>query len=277
MSNEEVLYKFGTEDGKVSLSLGNTKIGKMINWSTLPGNEDNVLIAKGRKLTNVTGTCSHNCNGCFKNCYARSSALQHHNSVIGPWARNTIMIRDHIEECFAEIDRQIRVINKKYYTTGKPEDLNYKFFRINVSGELNSLEELEHWNQLALDHPEIKFGIYTKNSEVIIPFFEKHGQTAENFTINISEWHGCMAATIAKLKAMGAKFNVFEYDDSNRSANDLTEEDVQRLSKLSHCPAVGATKENLHPINPATGTTWHCVDCKGCYTKTGTHRCVYSH
>jgi hypothetical protein len=275
---EEPIYTFTVDDANtITISCGNTKIGKMLNWSTLPGNEEHPLIAKGRIVTNVTGTCTHNCNGCFKSCYARRSILQHHNSVTKPWAENTLMIRYKFEECFRLIDQTIREKNKKYYTTGNISDLQYKFFRVNVSGELQTLEELEAWNDLALKHPAIKFGIYTKNSLVLLAFFKKHGQSADNFCINVSEWHGTMKETIKALHAMGAIFNVFEYDDSNLSACTLSEEERKALSSSAHCPAVGPTQANRHPVNPVTGQTWRCVDCKACYTKTGTKRCVYSH
>lgn len=273
----EPIYKFDAASvDKIHLSLGNVKIGNMINWSTLPGNEEHMLIAKGRLITDVVGTCSTNCQGCFKNCYARKSALQHHNSVVPPWAENTIMIREKTEECFKMIDEEIRRLNKDYYD-GKSSDPKYKFFRINVSGEILGVEELERWNSLAASHPEIYFGAYTKNSAALIEFFRRHGQSAPNFTINISEWHGVMKDTIDEIHRMGAICNIFEYDDSNRSNHGLNEDEVKRLSKLPHCVAVGPTAANRHPINPKTGETWRCSECKGCYTKTGTHRCVYSH
>ena len=270
------VYNFDHNNVSIHLSLGNTKIGRMINWSTLPGNDENRMIAVGKLLTDVAGTCSSNCTACFKNCYARKSGLQHHNSVIRPWAENTIMIREHTDECFKQIDDEIGRLNRGY-KLGKMEKPVYEYFRINVSGEISSAEELIRWNDLALKHPEIKFGTYTKNSQAVIGFFQAVGQSAPNFTINISEWHGVMTDTIAKLHAMGAIFNVFEYDDSNLSHHGLSGAEVERLAKLPHCPAVGATKENRHPKNPKTGEAWHCDECKGCYTKTGTHRCVYSH
>jgi len=270
------IYQFAAESAKVNLSFGNTKIGRMINWSTLPGNESNMLIAKDRLLTTVPGTCSSNCNGCFKNCYARRSILQHHNAVTKPWTENTLMIRYRMEECFSDIDAQIMKANSRFYETNNPADLNYKFFRINVSGEIQSLEELEAWNSLAAKHPEMKFGIYSKNAPVLLAFFKKHGQTVPNFCINISEWHGCMSPVIEELHALGARFNVFEYNDSNLSSCELSPEEKNRFATMAKCPAVG-TKDNPHPINPKTGQRWHCSDCQGCYTKTCTHRFVYSH
>lgn len=268
------IYSFNAETAKVTLSTGNSKIGRMINWSTLPGNASMPLVAKGRLVTDVVGTCSDKCSGCFKNCYARRSILQHHNSVTKPWAENTLVIRFKIDECFRQIDSDIRELNKKYYTTGNPADLKYEFFRINVSGEIESVAELEHWDALAAAHPELKFGVYTKNSEAIISFFMKHRQTAPNFCVNISEWHGTMEATINRLHMMGAKFNVFEYDDSNLSSCDLTEEEKLRLQALSHCMAV--TKEGHHYYK-SNGEPLQCADCQKCYNKTGKVTAVYSH
>lgn len=274
-NNEKVIYEFTVEEAtKITLSTGNSKIGRMINWSTLPGDADHPLVAKGRQVTNVPGTCTSKCEGCFKNCYARRSILQHHNSVTRSWAINTLMIRHKPEECFRQIDAEIRRLNKKYFESGNPTDLKYEFFRINVSGELDSLEELERWNALAAAHPELKFGIYSKNAEVLIMFFMKHHQTAPNFCVNVSEWHGTMADTIKRLHNMGVVFNVFEYDDSNLRACDLSEEEKERLQTLSHCMAV--TKEGHHYYKP-NGEPLQCADCQRCYNKTGKVTAVYSH
>ena len=277
-AKEETIYNFKLDETtKITISCGNNKIGHMLNWSTLPGNSDHALIAKGRRLTDIEGTCSGNCSGCFKNCYARRSILQHHNKVTEPWAKNTLMIRYRMEECFKQIDTMIREKNSKYYITGNISDLKYKFFRINVSGELQSLEELEAWNLLAREHTKINFGIYSKNTKVLLAFFAKHGQTAENLCINISEWHGVMKDTINQLEAMGAVFNVFEYDDSNQASCKLSAAEKLILSKKPQCPAVGATQANRHPANPATGEPWKCTECGACYRKNGSRRCVYSH
>lgn len=274
-NNEKVIYEFTVEEAtKITLSTGNSKIGRMINWSTLPGDADHPLVAKGRQVTNVPGTCTSKCEGCLKNCYARRSILQHHNSVTRSWAENTLMIRFKIDECFRQIESEIRKLNKKYYQTGNPADLKYEFFRINTSGELNTVEELEYWNKLAMKHPEINFSVYTKNSIVILTFFKRWGQTEDNFTINISQWHHVMDSTIAELNRLGAKYNIFTYDDSNRNINELSEEDKKYLEALPHCKAV--MKNGGHYLK-SDGTPLHCAECQKCYHKTGKETAVYSH
>lgn len=275
--DEKPIYSFSAESAKIHLSLGNSKMGKIINWSTLPGNTLHPLIAKGRRVTDISGTCSHNCQNCFKSCYARRSILQHHNQVAQAWAENTLMIKHRAADCFAQIDAELNTLNKKYLKTQNPADLRFTHFRVNTSGELQSVAELVAWNELAKKHPELKFGIYSKNSEVLLSFFAQHKQTAPNFCINISEWHGCMKDTIAALHAMGAQFNVFEYTDVNLASAKTSPEEQARVAALPKCPAVGPTAANRHPVNPATGETWHCDECQACYRKTGTHRCVYSH
>ena len=268
------IYEFEVNASKVRLSLGNSKIGRMINWSTLPGSGVQKLIAKGRIITDVPGTCSEKCSECFKSCYARRSITQHHNSVTRAWAENTLMIRHRTDECFRSIDSQIRTINKKFFATQNPEDISFSLFRINVSGELNSVEELERWNDLAKKHPYMQFGVYSKNAPVLLTFFKRHGQSAPNLTVNVSQWHHVMDSTIEELHRLGAVFNIFTYDDSNRGGNTLSAEDKKYLEGLPHCKAV--LKDGGHYMKP-DGTPLHCEECRRCYTKTSKEIAVYSH
>ncbi len=269
----EPKYTLNLENPRVSLSLGNNKIGMIMNFSTLPGNQKHMLTAGGQLLTNVHGTCCGNCAACFNSCYAVNSAKLHHNVIIDAWGKNTLMLRQMPDELFKQIDEEIHRVNKKFYKTHNPADVKFKTFRINVSGELESLEQLERWNNLAKKHPEMNFGVYSKNEPVILAFFEKHGQTADNFTLNISQWHGVMDKTIAKLKSMGAVVNVFEYDDSNRKWCTLDKAEQERLASEAHCPAV--SHEGHHA--KVNGVDITCDMCGRCYRKTGKTTAVYDH
>lgn len=262
------------QNTKISLSYGNSKIGMMINWSTLPGDSKHLLTAKGELLTDVPGTCCGKCDACFNNCYAVNSARLHHNACIPSWAKNTLMLRNYPDETFAQIDAEIRRVNKAYYKSGNAADLKYKFVRINTAGELGSVEELERWNDLAKKHPELQFGIYSKNEEILLVFFKKHGQTADNFVINVSQWHGTQNNTIIELAKIGAKFNIFEYDDSNRAWCSLDDHEKTRLANCQHCLAV--TKAGKH-AKKADGSPILCTDCGRCYRKTGATTAVYDH
>lgn len=262
------------ENTKISISYGNSKVGMMLNWSTLPGDAAHPLKAKGELLTDVPGTCCGKCDACFNNCYAVNSARLHHNACIPSWAKNTLMMRNHRELVFKQLEAEIRRVNKKYYETGEQSDLKYKYVRINVSGEIESLEELESWDDLAQAHPELKFGLYSKNQQLLLNFFKKHGQTADNFTINISQWHGVMDATLKQLKDMGAIVNVFEYDDSNRAWCTLSDQEKMRLAGCNHCPAVSKAG---HHATKTDGSPILCTDCGRCYRKTDATTAVYDH
>lgn len=266
------LYNIKLADAKLHIAKGNSKIGKTIySFSTLPGNRDHLLYAKGVLLTDVHGTCSHLCDGCFGACYAVNSARLHHNAVIRAWAENTLLLRNNADKMFDTINEYINNANKKYYKTQDPKDCKITLWRWNVSGEIQHVSELALMNELAKQHPEVNFGIYTKNFEALDEFITTIKDIEPNFIINISQWHH-VADDIAK-KYQG-KCNVFEYDDSNLKHHELSEEDVLRLSKTPHCPAVD--KKGHHTKN-AKGEPITCDKCRRCYTKTGAITAVYAH
>lgn len=277
--NMKPLYDIKEADAKLSVVKGNSKIGSGIYaFSTLPGNETHLLTIKDKEtgndvlLTSIPGTCSGHCEKCFNGgCYAVNSARLHHNAVVPAWAGNTLLLRSG--KLFTELDQYITKKNKKYYETGKASDAAIKTFRINVSGEIQDAAELASWNDLAVKHPETNFGVYTKNYEAVEEFIEAqpNKDTAPNFVINISQWHGEADAFLAKYPN---KFNVFEYDDSNRKHNELSEADIKRLAATRHCRAVDIHGKHA---TDAAGNPITCDHCKYCYLKTGKTTAVYSH
>ena len=266
------LYNIKLENAKLHVTKGNSKIGKTIyNFSTLPGNKEHLLYAKGILLTDVPGTCTNLCDGCFGACYAVNSAKLHHNAVIRAWGENTLLLRNKPRELFDQIDALIKDKNKKYYESRDPKDLKVSLWRWNVSGEIQTYNELELMNTLARKHPEVMFGIYTKNFVALSKLLDTLGGTEPNFVINVSQWHHVADDFIKKYPG---KCNIFEYDDSNLKHHDLSPEDVDRLSKIQHCPAV--TKAGHHAKLP-NGEDITCDHCKRCYTKTGKTTAVWSH
>lgn len=251
---------------------GNSKIGKGIaSFSTLPGNEDHLLKLKdGTVLTEVPGTCSKHCEECFDGgCYAVNSARMYHTSVIPAWMENTLLLRSG--KLFGALDDYLTKINKKFLKTGKPEDVRLSTFRINVSGELTSVEDFDNWNELAKKHPEIQFAVYTKNYEDLETFLETRGETEPNFVINVSQWHGCADDFLTR---HAGKINVFEYDDTNRKDCTMPDPERARVRNLPHCPAV---LENGKHAKDASGEPITCDRCKRCYRKTGKTTAVWSH
>lgn len=270
--NMKPKYVVTKETAKLSVSKGNSKIGKTIYAiSTLPGDKDHMLtLTTGELLTDIPGTCTGHCDECFNHgCYAVNSAKLHHNAVIPSWAANTILLREG--KLFDEVEKYIAAKNAKYIKTGNLDDAQIRIFRINVSGEIRDVSDLENWNQLALKHPEINFGVYTKNYEALEDFMNKNEDTAANFVINVSQWHGVADKFLEKYPG---KFNVFEYDDSNRKNNTLSEDELTRLASEAHCPAVSI--KGHHATKP-DGTPITCDMCKRCYRKTGKITAVYAH
>ncbi|MBQ0142022.1 MAG: hypothetical protein KBT06_04360 [Prevotellaceae bacterium] len=267
------LYSIDAENAQLHISKGNSKIGKGI-WaiSFLPGNKDHmVYIGKNVLLTDIPGTCSKYCDGCAKDgaCYAWRDLKLHHNVTVKAWAENTILLRSG--QLFEKLDEFITQKNKDYYVSKGVKDRKIITFRINVSGEVESLAQFEAWNNLALHHPEVNFGIYTKNFDDLDKFMKKNGKIADNFIINISEWHGVAKEFLTKYPN---QFNVFEYDDTNRKDCDLDNVEKERLSKTVHCPAVTKTG---HHAKTKDGRDVTCDMCRRCYTKGHTYTAVYSH
>lgn len=282
-------YTINEDQAKLHISQGNEKIGKGIwSFSTLPGNEDHLLSTSTKGLlTNIPGTCSKHCENCFDSgCYAVASALRYHTAIIPAWGDNTILLRNG--KLWEQLETFITFKNgkaEKYLREAHKQGIDpdaavakarelavIKIFRVNVSGEIESVQELRQWNLLALAHPYIQFGVYTKNFEAVAAFLDGGSDFAENFVVNISQWNHCADAFLEKYS--WAKLNVFEYCPNNRKDCDLPSEEIERLEKLPKCPAV--TRSGHHAKTP-DGRDITCTLCQNCYRKTGRHIGVWSH
>ncbi len=267
------MSKYEIKEAKLHLAKGNNKIGKGIwAFATVPGNETHKPTLKtGEVLSNISGTCSKYCDGCAKNgaCYAWRDFMLHHNVCVEAWSENTLLLRSG--KLFEELDTFITRANKKYLETNNEKYHKVATFRINTSGEIETLEQFNGWNELAKKHPEVIFGIYTKNYDVVKEFLKTNNNTADNFVVNISQWHG-VADNF--LKENAGKFNVFEYDDSNKKDNTLSETGIERLAKTIHCPAV---KKDGHHAMTKDGKLITCDMCRRCYRKTGETTAVFAH
>ena len=262
---------------KLHVSLnGNTKIGTEIaSFSTLPGDADHLVTLKnGTVINQIPGTCSSNCKYCFQNCYAVNALKRYATSCLRAWSENTLLLRSG--RLFEELDKFLNRKNVLYLKTKDQEMARIKVFRINVSGEITSGEELAGWNDLAKKHPETTFAVYTKNYAALEEFLAAHENTADNFVINVSQWHGSADGFLA---AHPGKFNVFEYIDINREdcvASEGLKEHMRELSsnKSRMCPAVTETGKHA---KRADGTPITCDSCGKCYRKTGKTTGVWAH
>lgn len=287
---KEPLYKLTLEGASLHLSKGNSKIGSGIwSFSTIPGNAEHIPTLKdGTPLTDVPGTCSKYCDGCARDgaCYAWRDLKLHHNVTVKAWGENTLLLRsgrlwDELETFLTlkngKAERFLKAAHESQMDPGEALKTARKLaavktFRIHVSGELEDAAQLRRWNLLALAHPEIQFGIYTKNFDALGEFLDSGTDFADNLVVNVSGWHGVEKPFLEKYS--WAKLNVFVYDDSLRKGCGLPEAEKEELAAMHHCPAVG--KDGHHAKLP-DGTPVTCDHCGRCYRKTGMTTAVYAH
>lgn len=294
--NGKPLYVITEDQASLHLSKGNAKIGKGIwSFSTLPGNAEHLLrTATPGLLTDVPGTCGRLCGCCFSDCYARKSALLHHNACVPAWAENTVLLRSgrlweqlaifinlkngKAEKYLDEAHKQ--GIDPGYAIARAAELATIKVFRINVSGEVENAEQFRRWALLAQAHGYIRFALYTKNFEALGEYLdwleENRMELPANFAIQISQWHHCADAFIAKY-AERWSLGIFEYDDSFVKGCEMSDEDKARLAKIPHCP--GIDKKGRHR-KTADGSDFTCDRCQGrmsCYNKNYRHIAIYAH
>lgn len=236
----------------------NTKIGKIINFSTLPGDGAHAPVRskKDDKPTlnlvffcNIAGTCPGVCNDCSHFCYAFDSITQHPENCVLAWGENTRLFREDPVRLFAELEQYF---DKKR----KP----IKEFRINVAGELERYEWLEMWCAFAEGHPETRFGIYTKRFGFVLRYLKAHGEFPKNFFLNGSEWNHNIDAF--KDKLLG-KTNIFAYSDSLKEAAEYVRHGYRICQAINYL--------GMH-------TGIQCDACGYCYGKYGImNSCVLDH
>ena len=237
-----------TKDSIISISKGNTKIGKKVfTLNLLPGSKPISTKEKGA-LTDIKGTCEGCCDGCEKVCYACNDARRHHNSVIPANGKNTLIWREYPNLYFNQI--------KNYVTNPKNK---VDIFRYHSSGEIETYDYLLRMVRLAKETPNVKYYFYTKRFAFIEQYLKEYEKFPENLVCNISVWHKNHIGY--KLDGL----NQFIYDDG----------DEPELANIPHCPAVSK------PTKPGdkgkkTGVT--CSQCGLCYRKNEGHKiAVYNH
>ena len=259
------------------ISRGNAKTGiGVYTFNTLPGNSEHLLYVKEKGLlTDIPGTCSKYCTECAKDgcCYAWRDGKRHHNHCIKAWGENTLLLRNDPIRLFALINDYITKKNARYNLTKNERWYRIQYWRWHSSGEIETLLQLELMNETAEKHPEVQFGVYTKNFDVLEQYIKKHGihGFAKNFAINVSQWHGVADNFLAKYPGV---FNVFTYDDSHSAKCTLSEKEKKRLASLPHCPAVNP--DGSRRIG-SDGKPVTCTKCHECYKRHCIERAVYSH
>ena len=157
MNSKNPIYPIYDEGNlHVSISKGNQKLGNIPGFNTLAGNEP-LTLKNGRMLTNIVGTCGSLCELCKNKCYAVRFSVQHHNSVVPAYAKNTVILRNDPQKLRAEINEYCKKNIVRY-------------FRFHTSGELESIEQLKLYAQICKDNEDVVFYIYTNFGEKSVFF-----------------------------------------------------------------------------------------------------------
>ena len=145
----------------VSISMGNKKIGRVMNVSLAP-----IL------------TCA-NCSECLKLCYDIKANIQYGN-VLKARARNTVLALEYMDRYFQGIRYALAKRRKN------------KYFRWHVGGDIPNYKYFCEMVEIAKEQPDFTFWTYTKNYGIVNLYVQKCGRAAipENLTIMFSEWDG---------------------------------------------------------------------------------------
>lgn len=228
---------------------GNIKLGNTWNFSTVYGDEIKTVFFNGATHS-ARGTCGKYCQGCKNACYVKKS--YRYPSVIYSHIKNTIAMRVDTAAAFHDLNAAIVNAHKK------PE-----IIRINQSGEIESAEIFRGWCDLAANHKNIKFWLYTKNYDVIIPALLA-GDVPKNMTVIISIWHDYGVNEYKKVAHL-ANVKAFIYDDGyNYNAAGL---EIQ-----TYCNAYKPDKNGKMQLNH----NLTCEKCRKCFNRSANNKIIGS-
>jgi len=140
----------------VSISTGNTKMGKVQSVSLLP-----IL------------TCPARCNGtCGDKCYARKLALLR-PSVARAYARNTAVARFAPGVFFKVVSEAMK---------------SARFFRFHVSGDILNYDYFSNVVRSVASAPHCEVLIFTKRFEMVNRYIDNNGPLPRNMHLLFSGW-----------------------------------------------------------------------------------------
>lgn len=148
------------EDIKLCVSVGNRKIGRVMNVSLPP-----VL------------SCGH-CKECKLYCYDVKACMQYPGTVIDARIRNWAILKADRAGYFRRIEERITRRRRN------------KFFRWHVAGDIIDRDYFDQMVAIAKRHPDFTFWTYTKMYSIINGYIADGGDIPENFHIMFSEWRG---------------------------------------------------------------------------------------
>ena len=205
---------------KVTISPGNTKIGRTPNISFLPGL-----------------TCQSDV-PCKRNCYA-VKACRSWAEVVSSWANNSMLWAMRPDLFWKQIDEWSEARSRK-----PPE-----YFRWFVGGDIPSLSFYEGMVVLADKNPRTKFLAFTKNGDVVQHhLFRGH---PVNLVLFFSAWPGWRTDQTATIQSAGGNVAWFQQKDG-------PEERIQYYEKTCiKCPGKCQACRQCWNPKPGQGVIFH--------------------
>ena len=140
----------------VSISFGNSKMGKVASVSTLP-----------------VVTCPNRCNGtCGTKCYAKKLC----------------MLRPNVLKCYATNTAIASISPTSYFKAINDTMKTVRFFRYHVSGDIMGYKYFRSMVRSALNNPHCEVLVFTKQYEIINKWIESGNTIPKNMHVLFSEW-----------------------------------------------------------------------------------------
>lgn len=235
-NNDGALRKIG-DRAALHMSKGNSKLGRVYNFSTLPG-AGYVTNRDGIPICDVAGTCMGVCSSCEHDCYAVRIMRMNRPTVINAWAENTNLTMNPFD---------LRRAVLAFIDEKKPD-----LIRWHVSGEFHSYFYFEMVARICKERPDVIIYTYTKHDDFIHLYRYKFGMLPENFRVTYSAPFGTMDHAVTGL-------HTFVYDDGTDA----------EIASLPHCPAVDRDGKQT---GVSCSKCHRCID-----AKPGTFTAVHAH
>lgn len=159
-SEIEKVRAMDPKDIKICISCGNTKIGRVLNVSTMPCHD-----------------CK-NCSHCLPYCYDIKADLFHTNTVLPARARNSVLANEYREKYFAEIRKKCS------------RRRTNKYFRWHVAGDILDGDYFAEMVAIAREFPDFVFWTYTKMYDIVNEWIAENGKLPRNLHVMFSLWDG---------------------------------------------------------------------------------------
>lgn len=230
----------------------NIKLGNIGSISKLMGDENWYIPQLGMS---VKGTCGKYCKGCKGNCYvAKNYTSWRSYTVMYGHALTTLEIRNDLWGTMRKMDG---IIKRKRNP--------FSCIRINQSGELENVEEVNGYIWLAQRNPNTKFYLYTKNFDDIREAVINNA-IPKNLFINISVWGTQGITEYKEFSEKSEQIRAFVYVDDKYNVDWYAE---NGLEVKWFCGAYDRKGKMNHAVT--------CDKCKLCYSRRHKTLGCYSH